>query len=159
MRKRSNYRPKGVRLDNIGWVMAGFKKLTDLTDQNFIVRTRNHDALARIVKGEAQREDVEVVISALNMTEALAEVRKELGSDWRTEIHAALDALLAMARRGIERGRFLFTGPELVAVNLGMEIHDAQLDQATVLELERAMKIVDSTKASGRAIRIVEKTA
>ena len=156
MRKQSRYKPKGMRLDNMAWVLTGFKKLTDLPNENFIVRTRTHDAMRALVAGKGTSEDVEVVTNAMNMTEALASVRQDLGADWRTEIHAALDALLAMARRGAERGRFLFTGPEMTAVNLGMEIHDAQLDQATVIELERALAIINKAKLSGQALRVVE---
>lgn len=159
MRKRSSYKPRGVRVDNLTWVLAGFKKLTDLTNENFIVRTKNHDAMRALVAGEGARPEVEIVINALNMTEALAEVRAELGADWRVEIHAALDALLEMARRGDQTGRFLFRGPELTAVNLGMEIHDAQLDQATVIELEKAMAIIEKVKRSGKAVRVVEMRA
>jgi hypothetical protein len=38
--------------------------------------------------------------------------------------------------------RFVATGPELKAINLAMEIHDAQLDASTVRQLEQALDIV-----------------
>lgn len=158
MRKRSSYRPRGVRRDNIGWVLAGMKRLTELPDQNIIVRTRNHDALRSLAMGTGTREDVDIVIGALNMTEALALVRADLGADWKAEIQAALQCLLEMARRGAATGRFLFRGPELTAVNLGMDVHDAQLDAATVAELEQAVALVAKVVAAGKALSIVEQT-
>jgi hypothetical protein len=49
-----------------------------------------------------------------------------------------------MGKRGLKQGdKFLFTGPEMQAVNLGMDVHDAQLDDCTVKQLEDALKIVD----------------
>lgn len=47
-----------------------------------------------------------------------------------------------MAKRGLEKNRFLFTGEEMKAVNLAMEIHDAQLEQSSVQELERMIDYV-----------------
>lgn len=157
MRKRSKYRPRGVRLDNLGWVVGGLKRLTQLPHENVIVRARNHDALRSLAAGTGTRADVDIVIGALNMTEALALIRKDLGADWQAEIQAAMQGLLEMARRGAATGRFLFRGPELTAVNLGMEVHDAQLDATTVAELERAMDLVAKVKLAGRATSIVER--
>ena len=87
--------------------------------------------------------------SALNMTEALALMR--IGEDWKVEIRAAQDALFAVGSRGAETGKFILRGPELTALNLGMEIHDAQLDACTVSELERAMDMVYRTIVSKQA--------
>ena len=42
----------------------------------------------------------------------------------------------------MEDERFLFRGPEMQAVNLAMEIHDAQLEQSTVKELEKMTDFV-----------------
>ena len=67
-----------------------------------------------------------------------------IGDDWKDEIRAAQDALLAMGRRGVETGKFILRGPELTTFNLAMEIHDAQLDACTVSELEKAIDIVNS---------------
>ena len=156
MRKRSSYRPKGVRLDNMHWVVSGFKKLTELPEQNVTVRIKNHAAMSSLVGGTGSSADVHVLISALNMTEALAVVRDELGADWKAEIRAGQNALHVMACRGVAKGRFLFTGPELNAINQAMEIHDAQLDAATVAELEQAMDIITRALASGKAHKIQE---
>lgn len=92
----------------------------------------------------------------MNMTEALYRVRAALGKDWADEIRAGQDALLTMTKRGVERGdRFVFTGPEMQAVNLALEVHDAQLDMCTVAELESAIEIVKSEIRAKRA-RVIE---
>jgi hypothetical protein len=48
-----------------------------------------------------------------------------------------------MGKRGIEKGRFAFTGPEMNAVKLVMDLHDAQLDDCCVREMEQALFIVE----------------
>ena len=137
MRKRSKYRPKGVRLDNMTWVQAGLKKL-DAISAGTTLKIRNHDAMNNIRLGSATKTDVDAVIDAFNVAEALA--KRGMGADWAAEIRAAQDALLTLARRGVERGhKFIVRSEELNAMNLGMQIHDAQLDAVTVRELEQAM--------------------
>ena len=152
MRKRSSYKPRPIIMDTVGWVRAGFKKLTDLTDENFLVRSKNHAAMLAITTGAGTKDDADIMIAALNMTEALAKLR--IGDDWSTEIRAGQTALLGVCRRSMDLRRFVFTGPELTAVNLAMQIHDAQLDDCTVQELERALEIVNKVKRSGQAIQI-----
>jgi hypothetical protein len=78
----------------------------------------------------------------VNICEALVRVRDDLGLDWANEIRAAQDALYTMAKRGVEKNRFAFTGQEMTAMKLVMDVHDAQLDNCTVKEMEQAMFIV-----------------
>ena len=154
MRKRSSYKPKGVRLDVMGWLKQGMQPMA--THQDAItLRLRNHAAMDELVKGRGTREHCDVVIAALNMTEALALMR--IGEDWKDEIRAAQDALFAVGSRGAETGRFILRGPELTSLNLGMQIHDAQLEACTVAELERAIEMVRKIIISNRARPIVRK--
>lgn len=140
MRKRSKYRPKGVRLDNMTWVQAGLKKI-DAIGAGTTLKIRNHDAMNNIRLGVATRQDIDAVIDAFNVAEAL--VKRGVGADWAAEIRAAQDALLRLAQRGVERDfRFIVKADELVAMNTAMEVHDAQLEAVTVRELEGAMNDV-----------------
>jgi hypothetical protein len=79
-----------------------------------------------------------------------------LGADWVTEIKAAQDAIYTMGKRGVERGSFAFTGPEMTAVKLIMDLHDAQLDDCTVREMEQALFIVDEEIRMKKARAIIE---
>lgn len=140
MRKRSSYRQKAIRADNMGWLMAGFAPVRE-HGKAMTLKIRNHQALASMTAGAGCREDIDILIAAMNIAEALA-ITADLGSEYRAEITAAQDAIVSMGKRGLDKGRFLFTGPELTAMNLGMEVHDAQLDACTVAQLERAMDFV-----------------
>ena len=142
MRKKSKYKPRGVRADNMSWIIAGMKKVGTLPTAGVALKLKNHEALDSILKGKGTREHVDVLIAAMNMSEALVRIRDELGVDWKTEIKAAQDALFTMARRGVEKNSFVFTGPEMASVRLVMDIHDAQLDECTVKDMETALEIV-----------------
>ena len=142
MRKKSNYKPRPVRVDNLNWILAGMKKVGTLPSAGVELKLKNHEALDSILKGQGTREHIDVLISAVNICEALVRVRDDLGLDWANEIRAAQDALYTMAKRGVEKNRFAFTGQEMTAMKLVMDVHDAQLDNCTVKEMEQAMFIV-----------------
>ena len=156
MRKKSKYRPKGVRLDVVNWVLAGMKKVGSLPTTGVELKLKNHEALDSILKGNGTKDDVDVLIAAMNMSEALTRIRDELGVDWSSEIKAAQDALYSMAKRGVAKGRFAFTGPEMTAVKLVMDIHNAQLDECNVKEMEQALDIVHEEIRLKKARPIVE---
>jgi hypothetical protein len=142
MKKKSKYKPRGVRMDNMSWILAGMKKVGTLPTAGVALKLKNHEALDSILMGQGTRDHVDVLIAAMNMAEALVRVRDELGVDWKTEIRAAQDALFTMGRRSIDKGKFGFTGPEMTAIKLMMDVHDVQLDNCTVKEMEQALFIV-----------------
>ena len=152
MRKRSKYKPKGVIMDTVGHVLGGFR-LVQHTGKAVTLKIKNHQALASMVAGTGSRDDIDILIAAMNVAEALA-ITAELGTEYRSEITSAQDAIVTMSRRGLAKNRFLFTGPELTAMNLGMEIHDAQLDACTVGQLERALDFVAREIRARRAREI-----
>ena len=140
MRKRSKYRPKAQLTDPLTWVLAGMRPVLTAKEVMDNVRIKNHLALRCVVEGTATRKDMDVLIEAFNITEALARVDPALGRDWAAEIKAGQDALLAMGKRGVGLGdRFVFTGAELNAANTVMELHDAQLERCTVAQMEKAI--------------------
>lgn len=153
---RKKYKPKGVRLDTMAWVMSGMKPVSQVQHAGIALKIKNHDALANLTQGRGKRDDIDLVIAALNVAEGLAMLG--LGTDWRPEINAAQEAVYQMGKRGLQHGdKFLFTGPEMQAVNLGMDVHDAQLDECTVKQLEEALLIVDREIRYKRARMIREK--
>jgi len=120
------------------------------------LKIKNHSALSDITQGQGDKNNVDVLIAAMNMAEALHIVNPALGKEYAPEIKAAQDAIYMMAKRGVAKGRFVFTGPEMQAMNTGMEVHDAQLDACTIGELEQAIKYVYEAIKHRRARAIVE---
>ena len=153
MKKRSKYRPRGLIMDTMLFVSSGLKRVGSIS-VGTTLKIKNHTALESVRCGQGTREDVDILITAFNITEALAMMR--IGEDWKDEIRAAQDALLAMGRRGVETGKFILRGPELTTFNLAMEIHDAQLDACTVSELEKAIDLVTSIVRAKGARPIIQ---
>ena len=156
MKKKSKYKPRGVRYDNLSWIVAGMKKVGSLPTAGVALKLKNHEALDSILKGQGTREHVDVLISAVNMSEALIRIRDELGVDWKDEIRAAQNAIYTMGKRGFEKNSFVFTGPEMTAVKLVMDLHDAQLDDCSVREMEQALFIVEEEIRMKKCRPIVE---
>lgn len=142
MRKRSKYKPKKVIPDVMSWLTSGMMRVADTGGGTIITQTRikNHLAIESLRQGEATKDDIDVLISAFNVCEALAIMK--IGEEYRDEIRAGQDAIYSLGMRAVSKGKFICTGPELVAINLTMEIHDAQLDICTVTEMERALDFV-----------------
>lgn len=156
MRKKSKYKPKGVRLDNLSWIQAGFKKVGSLPKAGVELKIKNHEALDSMMKGTATKDHVDVLIAAFNMAEAMYKINPELGLDYAQAIKDAQDAIYSMGRRSLNKGKFLFTGPEMQVIRFGMEIHDAQLDECMVRDMEAAIDLVNTTLLNGNARPIVE---
>jgi hypothetical protein len=156
MKKKSKYKPRGVRYDNMSWLIAGMKKVGTLPTAGVALKLKNREALDSILTGHGTKEHVDVMISAVNMSEAMIRIRADLGRDWALEIRTAQDAVYAMGVRGHEKGSFVFTGPEMTAVKLVMDLHDSQLDDCTVKEMEQALFIVEEELRMRKARAIVK---
>lgn len=151
MRKKSKYKPKGVRLDNLTWVSAGLKKVGSLPTAGVELKLKNHESLEAVLKGYATRDHVDILIAALNMAEAIYHITPLLGTDWADEIRAAQDAVFTMSRRSLTLGSFVFNAAEMAAVKLAMSVHNEQLDNCTVREMEQAIDYVQARLKSKQA--------
>lgn len=151
---RKKYKPKGVIVDTMAWVQAGMKKV-EAIGAGTTLKIRNYDAMNNLRMGVATRRDVDGIVDAINMAEALC--RRGIGEDWLPEINDAQDKLLELARRGVANNfKFIVRGPELIALNLAMEVHDAQLATVTVKQLETAINDVLETQRQKKMRYIVE---
>lgn len=142
MKKRSKYRPKGVRLDVMTWVQSGMKKVGSLPTAGVALKLKNRESLDELLRGTATRDHMDVLIAAFNMAEALYRINPNLGLDWAGEIKETQDALFTLGKRCIYNDHFAATSREREVLKTGMDIHDAQLDDSTVMEMEKAIDLV-----------------
>lgn len=142
--------------DAVSWVLAGMKPVSSVGDAIVVLKAKNHSAMMEVVQGRGNRDQIDVVINALNVCEAYAIHGK--GKDWLPEIKEAQDALYDMAKRGLENERFIFRGPEMQAVNLAMDVHDQQLEESTVAMLEKMTDYVTKQIILKRARPIFSKS-
>lgn len=152
MRKRSKYRPKGVRLDTIGYVVESMTPVAKHESFAVDLRLVNHMAMATLTRGDATKKDIDVLISALNITESL--YRLGFGREYKDVVNGGLRALRSLGKRGLASGRFILKADEMLALNEAMELHDAQLDVITIKDMERALHIVHEEIRNKRATPI-----
>jgi len=157
MRKRSKYRPRELIVNTMGYVLDGMAPVAQHNSYFIDLKIKNHGALTALTKGVATRKDVDVLIMAVNMVEAL--YRLGFGRDYFPEVRAGLDALYAVGVRGAESGRFVLKAAEMDALNTVMELHDAQLEVITVRDMDKAIALVieDFRQRKMRAIKPKEK--
>ena len=155
MRKRSKYRPKPVLQNPMDYVLSGFKPVRELPGIYLNAQLKNRTALEQVRMGKAVKEDIDMLIGAFNITEALA--LSGMGRDWMEEIRQGQDALLALSRRGVARGmRFIMTAKEWELLKVVMDLHEEQLAQATVHDIEKAHDYVLRIIRMGKARAIVQ---
>jgi hypothetical protein len=157
MRKRSKYRPRELIVNTMGYVLEGMAPVAQHDSFLVDLKIKNHGALTALTKGMATRKDIDTLIQAVNIVEAL--YRLGFGRDYFPEVRAGLDALYAVGVRGAESGRFVLKASEMDALNTVMELHDAQLEVITVKDMGAAFKLVieDFKQKRMRAIKPKEK--
>jgi hypothetical protein len=150
VRKRSKYRPKGVIMDPMAYVKESLSPVE--ASYLLALRIRNHAAMMALTQGKATRDDIDLMIAMANMTEAL--YRMGLGRDYAEEVRQGLDALYEVGHRGASNYKFVLRANEMGALNTLMELHDAQMDIATVGDVDRALRMVREEKRLRRMIPI-----
>jgi hypothetical protein len=157
MKKRSKYRPKGVLINPLAYVLESLKPVKEHDSYLVDLKIKNHSAMETLTKGQAWRTDIDVLISMGNTTEAL--YRLGFGEDYGDVVKQGLDALHDVGGRGIETGRFILKAHEMSHLNLLMELHDAQMDVITVKDMERAVDLVNKEFEQRKMRRIIKKGA
>lgn len=155
MRKKSKYKPRGVILNPMAWVQEGFTPISEHGSSLVTMRIRNHDALASLTLGKAGAADINLLIAAINMTESL--YRMGVGREYKEEVKAGLAALRSVGGRFLRVGKFVCEGDEVDALNVVMDLHDAQLEVITIRQLEKALLIVQDEIRNKRATPFMEK--
>lgn len=157
MRKRSKYRPRAVLVNPVGYVLESMTPIASMNKYFIELKIKNHLALTRLTKGEADRTDIDTLIAAVNVTEAL--YRLGFGKDYADVVKDGLDALRSVGRRGVESGRFILKSAEMNAMNIVMELHDAQLEIITLRDMEKAIDLVHQEFRQRKMRPIVEKNS
>ena len=142
MRKRSKYRPKGVRLDTLGYVMESLKPVAAHESYLLDLKIKNSEAMLALMRGAATKGDIDILIAMSNIVEALYQLGfgaeyKDVGVDGR-------EALLQIVHRAVEIKRFVPDYAQIKALQLLMELHDAQMDVITIKDMERALAFANT---------------
>jgi hypothetical protein len=144
MRKKSKYKPRGVRLDAMHWVVSGMTKVSAKESEYVTMHLKNMSALDSLTKGTATRQEADIIIGVINVAEALCMLG--VGSEYRQLVLDASSALYAVCKRSLElNDRFVCRGEELSAIKTGYEVHDAQMEVCTLAMLDKALDTIATT--------------
>jgi hypothetical protein len=155
MKKRSKYRPRPMLQNPLEFVLSGLRPVRDLPGIYLDVQLKNREALEQVRRGLATKADIDMLIGVFNICEALAMFG--LGHDWLPEINTAQNDMLELARKGVERNmRFIMTAKQWESLKLVMDLHEEQLANATVYDIERAHDFVQKVISQGKARAIIE---
>lgn len=154
MRKRSKYRPRAVLANPLGYVLESLKPVSQHEQYLVELKIKNHLAMSTLTKGLATRGDIDTLIASVNIVEAL--YRLGFGREYADVVKAGLNALRSVGKRGVESGRFILKADEMNALNLVMELHDAQMDIITIKDMDKAIALVKEEFRLRKARPIVE---
>jgi hypothetical protein len=140
MRKKSKYKPKGIRTNALGYVLESLKPVTQHESYLLDLKIKNSIAMAALLKGQANMSDIDTLVAMSNIVEALHQLG--FGAEYKDVAVAGREAILRIVYRAKEITRFTPTGLEIQALNELMELHDAQMEVITIRDMERANEFV-----------------
>ena len=142
MRKRSKYRPKGVRLDTIGYVMESIKPVAKHESYLLDLKIKNSEAMVALMRGSAVKGDMDTLIAMSNIVEALYQLG--FGAEYKDVAVDGREAILNIIHRAVTTKRFVPTSEQIKALQNLMELHDAQMDVITIKDMERALAFTNT---------------
>ena len=157
MKKRSAYRPKPVFANPLAYVLESMVPVSRHDSYLLDMKIKNHGAMSSLTQGSATRRDLDVLITMVNITEAL--YRMGFGEEYGHIVRQGQDALHRVGVRGVESNRFTLKAQEMSHLNDIMELHDAQMDLITIKDMERAMELIKKEFVQKKMRPILEKTA
>ena len=137
-RPRKSYRPRRIDADPVDLAISRAALLTDA--QRAALTTPTTTALQRLRTGGFTPADWKDLADAMNVAEALAELR--IVSDHGDSFAAAQAALANLITTHRTRGRWVARGAELTAIDTAAWLHRIQLAHCTQGELDSAIRRV-----------------
>jgi hypothetical protein len=145
---RRKYRPKPVLQNPVGYVLESMVPIRNHDFPLVTLKIKNSEAMVSLLRGTATKLDMDILIAMSNMTEALWELG--FGKEYQNVCVDGRYALLSIANRATQHGRFTPTGPEITMLNTLMELHDAQMEVINVKDMEQALELVKKKLRAGK---------
>lgn len=139
MKKRSKYRPRRVLLNTMAFVQESLTPVALHDTYLLDLKIVNSMAMASLMKGTATKRDMDVLVAMSNIVEDLYELG--FGRQYQDVATEGRYAILSIVYRAVERLRFVPTGEDVKRLNTLMELHDAQMDAITIVDMERAISL------------------
>lgn len=148
---RKSYRPKRKLFNAFEYAVESVTSIADFTKYYMELRIKNHAAMHALTHGYATKTDMDVLLAMHNIMEAFR--RMDICTPISDEILAAKQALVSIVVRSTKVLAYRPTGPEIVAINTLMELHDELMPGITCKQMEEGIELAN------RIIREGDKTA
>jgi hypothetical protein len=152
MKKRSKYRPRPVLINPLGYVLESMKPVAHHDQYLIDLKIKNNQAMVALLRGEAVYSDIDTLIAMSNIVEALYKLG--FGDEYKDVTVDGREAIISIVHRATDIKRFTPTGLEIQALNLLMELHDAQMDVITIKDMERALDYIKLKMSQHKATRL-----
>jgi len=136
-RPTKKYRPRARFVNPLGYVIENISAVSKHDSYLIDLKIKNSQAMAALLKGAAVKDDIDKLVSMSNIVEALCAIG--FGKEYAAHAVDGREAVLRIVYRAVEIHRFVPTGPEINALNMMMELHDAQMDVITLGDMDRAL--------------------
>ena len=136
---RKKYKRKHTLQDPVGFVTERLTPVAKHESYLIDLQIKNSQAMAALLQGRATKRDMDILIAMSNTVEALQ--RNGFGADYADVAVNGREAILKIVWRAVDKLRFVPTGPEINALNMLMELHDAQMEIITVQDMEDGIKL------------------
>lgn len=151
---RKKYKPKQIMLNAHEWAVESATPLTQHDSYVVDWTLKNNAAFEKLMRGEARRAELDVLIAARNICEAISVTKfnatdDDIGTLVRSE--AALKDICTRANAG--RGTAM-KAAEIQALRDLMVMHDALLENVSVREFEIALAYARKEMVAGRANKV-----
>ena len=154
MRKRSRYKPKPVLLDPLGFVVESAKPLKDHDSYVLDWRLKNNLAFQALLRAEASVGDLNTLVAATNIVEALLVVCKLQDQDGTVARSAV--ALMDICDRANKGNGTATKAPEQQALRDMMVLHDELMENVSVKQFEEGLTYARKEIRAGRATKLKE---
>ena len=149
-RRKMKYPPGSARTDTMELVQENLSPINCADHARWLreLRLRNHSAVTEFVRGRGSKGSMECILQMHNMTRGM--VLMGFGVDLTSIILDSEKVLQAIAARVRKTGSFTLYANEIAAINALLELHEAQLDVATVGDLDRAYQKIKAEFRGGK---------
>jgi len=149
---RKQYRPKPQMLNPLGHVLEGMESVKSRDSYLRTLKIRNSEAVLALLRGEATKLDMNVLVAMSNMVEVFCAMG--FGQEYTDVSTEGRTAILKIIFRAVDKHTFVPMGPEIKAIQELMELHDQQMDVITIRELDTAIALARKKIKQPDAIRL-----
>ena len=149
MRKRSKYRPRGLIQNPVAYVIESLRPVAAHDSYLVDLKIKNSQAMLALMQGNATKADMDSLIAMSNIAEAL--YRTGFGAEYKDVAVEGRVAILNIVHRAVTIKRFVPTAEQIKALQMLMELHDAQMAVITIKDMERALMFAKTEMLNKRA--------